>query len=364
MTKLNIGMFLMPQHPPERSLYDATQWDLEMIEYADKLGYSEVWIGEHFTAPWEPIPSPDLIIAQALLRTKQIKLAPGAHLLPYHHPVELAHRVAYLDHLAQGRLMLGIGAGGTQTDWELFAVDGKINREMMMEAWELMQRLWSDEESFSFRGKFYSANQPKARHDGILGPHIKPFQKPHPPIGITGFSAGSATLKMAGERGFIPMSLGWNSEYIKSHWNAVEEGARSVGKEADRSSWRITQDVFVAKTDEEAMAGALGGMMGRFFDESWLPLFKKQGDIKNLKPDPALADEEVTAELMAKTDWLVGSPETVAKKLQKLYDTVGGFGTLLITGYDYSESPEIWKESMRLLVEEVLPRLHVKLQTV
>ncbi|MGO4119347.1 hypothetical protein ACEQ6C_40070, partial [Rhizobium ruizarguesonis] len=52
--------------------------------------------------------------------------------------------------------------------------------------------------------------------------------------------------------------------------------------------WRITQDVFVAKTDEEAMAGALGGMMGRFFDESWLPLFKKQGDIKNLKPDPAI----------------------------------------------------------------------------
>ncbi|MGW9019456.1 LLM class flavin-dependent oxidoreductase, partial [Priestia megaterium] len=325
MTKLNIGMFLMPQHPPERSLYDGTQWDLEMIEYADKLGYSEVWIGEHFTATWEPIPSPDLMIAQALLRTKQIKLAPGAHLLPYHHPVELAHRVAYLDHLAQGRLMLGIGAGGTQTDWELFNVDGKSgeNRKMMMESLELMQRLWSDEGSFEFRGKYFSANQPKARHGGIEGPHIKPFQKPHPPIGVTGFSPASSTLKMAGARGFIPMSLGWNSEYIKSHWAAVTEGARSVDKEPNRKDWRITQDIFVARTDEEAMEGALGGMMGRFFDESWLPLFKAQGDIKNLKPDQNVADEDITAKYMAKNDWLVGSPETVAKKLQNLYDTVG-----------------------------------------
>ena len=86
---------MMPTHPPERSLYDATNWDLTVIRWAEELGYQEVWIGEHFTSPWEPIPSPDLIIAQALRETKSIVLAPGAHLLPYHHPVELAHRVAY-----------------------------------------------------------------------------------------------------------------------------------------------------------------------------------------------------------------------------------------------------------------------------
>ncbi|BBY20415.1 hypothetical protein MSTO_06200 [Mycobacterium stomatepiae] len=125
---MEIGMFLMPAHPPERSLYDATQWDLDMIELADQLGYVEAWVGEHFTVPWEPICAPDLLLAQALLRTKNIKLAPGAHLLPYHHPVELAHRVAYFDHLAQGRFMLGVGASGIPGDWALYDVDGKKRR--------------------------------------------------------------------------------------------------------------------------------------------------------------------------------------------------------------------------------------------
>ena len=59
----------------------------QVIRTADRLGYTEAWIGEHFTAPWEPNPAPDLLIAQALMQTKRIKLAPGAHLLPYHHPL-------------------------------------------------------------------------------------------------------------------------------------------------------------------------------------------------------------------------------------------------------------------------------------
>ena len=87
---MEYGLFLMPSHPPERNIYDAHQWDLDCLVLADELGYNEAWIGEHFTSPWEPIPSPDIMIAQALMRTKRIKLAPGAHLLPFHHPTELA----------------------------------------------------------------------------------------------------------------------------------------------------------------------------------------------------------------------------------------------------------------------------------
>ena len=102
---MKLGLFLMPSHPPERSPYDAQQWDLKCLRMADQYGLAEAWIGEHFTAPWEPVPSPDILIAQALMQTKNIKLGTGAHLLPFHHPIELAARVAYLDHLAQGRYM-------------------------------------------------------------------------------------------------------------------------------------------------------------------------------------------------------------------------------------------------------------------
>ena len=87
---IKLGLFMMPNHPPTVSINDAHDFDIETIVVADQLGYQEVWVGEHFTAPWEPIPSPDILIAQALLKTKNIRLGAGAHLLPYHHPVELA----------------------------------------------------------------------------------------------------------------------------------------------------------------------------------------------------------------------------------------------------------------------------------
>src|SRR5919202_486 len=105
---MQYGLFTMPSHPPERSLGDGHRWDLQTLRWADELGFSEGWIGEHHTAPWEPHPAPDLLIAQSLMETSHIRLAPGGFLLPYHHPAELANRVAMLDHLAQGRLNFGV----------------------------------------------------------------------------------------------------------------------------------------------------------------------------------------------------------------------------------------------------------------
>ena len=147
---MKLGLFLMPSHPPERGLLAGQQWDLAVLREADRLGYSEAWIGEHFTSRWEPNPAPDLLIAQALMQTRQIKLAPGAHLLPYHHPAELACRVAYMDHLAEGRYMLGIGASGLPSDWQLFCVDGMkgVNRDMTREALEIMLNVWASDGGF------------------------------------------------------------------------------------------------------------------------------------------------------------------------------------------------------------------------
>src|SRR5438477_8444332 len=142
---MQYGLFTMPSHPPERGLYDGHRWDLQTLRWADELGFAEAWIGEHHTAPWEPHPSPDLLIAQALMETGQIRLAPGGFLLPYHHPAELAHRVAMLDHLAQGRLNFGVAASGLPSDWAMFNVDGNAgqHREMTREALDIILKLWT-----------------------------------------------------------------------------------------------------------------------------------------------------------------------------------------------------------------------------
>ena len=228
---MKLGLFMMPSHPPERDIYDSHQWDLDYLELADRLGYDEAWIGEHFTAPWEPIPAPDLMIAQALQRTRNIKLGSGVHLLPYHHPAELAHRIAYLDHIAQGRFMFGIGSSGLPSDWALFDVDGNNgqHREMTRESLDIILKIWQSQGPFEYQGKFWNVNVPDTMYD-VLRYFLTPYQKPHPPIAVASASYRSPTLVIAGERGFIPMSLALNTDYCRSHWEAIEEGARKAGR--------------------------------------------------------------------------------------------------------------------------------------
>ena len=192
-------------------------------------------------------------MAQALLQTKNIRLGPGGFLLPYHHPAELANRVAMLDHMAQGRFNFGVAASGLPSDWAMFDVDGFTgqHREMTRESLEIILRLWTEDEPFEYKGQYWNVNKTGRMYDTLI-PHITPFQKPHPPIGVAGLSKNSDTLKMAGERGFLPMSLNLNPSYVKSHWDAVEEGAKRSGRTPHRSEWRMVREVFVAETDEEA----------------------------------------------------------------------------------------------------------------
>ena len=94
-------------HPPRRSFADSYDRDLDLLVHADRLGYHEAWIGEHFTEMWENAPAPKLLIAKALALTERIVLATGVTLLPLNHPVDTAHRIAMLDHMARGRFYWG-----------------------------------------------------------------------------------------------------------------------------------------------------------------------------------------------------------------------------------------------------------------
>jgi alkanesulfonate monooxygenase SsuD/methylene tetrahydromethanopterin reductase-like flavin-dependent oxidoreductase (luciferase family) len=355
---MEFGYFTMPSHPPERGLKAGHDWDLQTLRWLDELGYKEAWIGEHYTAPWEPHPSPDLLIAQALTQTKRLRIGPGGFLLPYHHPAELAARVAMLDHLSEGRLNFGVAASGLPTDWAMFQVDGTagVNREMTREALDIILRLWSDEPTFDYKGQFWQVAKPETMF-GFLKPHIYPLQKPHPPIGVAGFSKQSDTLKLAGEKGFLPLSLNLNPAYVASHWEAVEIGAARTGRTPKRADWRLVREVFVADTDEEAMRLSAGGMMGRMMREYFLQLLGNFGFLEYLKHDPSVADSDVTPEYCAKHNWLIGSPATVAEKLERIYREAGGFGGLLVFGFDYADNPEAWHTSLRLLIEEVGPRV-------
>ena len=104
---MNFGLFMMPLHPPSRSFADSYDRDMELIVQADQLGYHEAWIGEHITETWENAPVPELLIAQGLALTKQIKFATGVTMLPLHHPVDTAHRIAMLGPHGPRPILLG-----------------------------------------------------------------------------------------------------------------------------------------------------------------------------------------------------------------------------------------------------------------
>ncbi|HKY89455.1 MAG TPA: LLM class flavin-dependent oxidoreductase [Nevskiaceae bacterium] len=359
---MKFGHFTMPSHPPERSLRDGVEWDLQVIRWCDALGFTEAWVGEHHTAPWEPNPAPDLLLAQAIRETQRIRLGPGGFLLPYHHPAELANRVAMLDHLSGGRLNFGVAASGLPSDWHLFQVDGMsgVNRDMTREALDLILRLWREDEPFTHEGKFWKVAKPGEMF-GLLRPHLKPLQQPHPPIAVAGLSKGSDTLKLAGERGFIPMSLNLNPGYVASHWDSVLAGAQRTGRTPHRGDWRLVREVLVAPTDAEAERLALSGPMARMMREYFLPLLSNFGFQAYFKHDASVPDSDVTVEYCAKHNWIVGSPSTVAEKIEAMYHEVGGFGTLLVFGFDFAETPGVWQRSLQLLAEEVAPRLeHLK----
>ena len=253
---MELGYFSMPSHPPERDLKAGHDWDLQTLRWLDELGYTEAWIGEHHTAPWEPHPSPDLLIAQALLQTKRLRIGPGGFLLPYHHPAELANRVAMLDHLSEGRL--NVRRRRLRPADRLGDVQRRrhVRRQPRDDARGARHHPAPVERraDVPLPGQILERGQAGTDVRRSCEPHIKPLQKPHPPIGVAGLSKNSDTLKLAGEHGFLPLSLNLNPAYVASHWDAVEEGAARTGRTPHRRDWRLVREVFVADTDAEAMA--------------------------------------------------------------------------------------------------------------
>lgn len=146
------------------------------------------------------------------------------------------------------------------------------------------------------------------------------------------------------------------------HWEVYEEAAQAAGRTSDRASWRVVREVFVAETDAQARKWCLEGNMGRQEGTYLLPLFKAFDFAQWMTVDPSVTQADLTPEYFVDHGWLVGSVETMTEKLLEMNQQVGGFGTLLVLGFDYSENPEPWRQSMELLAREVLPKVNRALQ--
>ena len=157
--RMKFGIFLGPFHRVGENPTLAMERDLELIEWLDKLGFDEAWIGEHHSAGWEIISSPEVFIAAAAQRTNRIKLGTGVVSLPYHHPLMVANRMVQLDHMTYGRVLFGVGPGALPGDAYMMGIPHELQRERMDESLGVILRLFTETEPFSYKSDWFELKE-------------------------------------------------------------------------------------------------------------------------------------------------------------------------------------------------------------
>jgi alkanesulfonate monooxygenase SsuD/methylene tetrahydromethanopterin reductase-like flavin-dependent oxidoreductase (luciferase family) len=356
---MQLGLFMQPVHPPGRDYGEVLEEDREAIRLADRLGYSECWIGEHFTAVAEPITVPLTFCATLIHETQRIKFGTGVIGLPITHPVAVAAHAAMFDHLARGRFLMGVGPGSLSTDVEAFRTGDPATRGRKVgEALDIILALWAGEAPYQFKGEFYDIElKDVSRLEWGVGQLVKPLQQPHPPIALSLVTPNSFSAGVAGERGFIPVSGNFiQPRYVATHWTGYAEGCARAGRPADPAVWRVARSVFVCEDDAFARdyVADPDGVLAHYFGYL-MSGFRARGALFLLKDDESVPDEQVDAAEVAGSMVSAGTPSTVLDQLVAFRDEVGHFGTLVSVAHDWDDA-ERWRRSMQLLAEEVMPR--------
>ena len=143
--RIRFGVFMPPMHPTNEDPTLAIHRDFELMELLDDLGYHEAWIGEHHSGGWEIHGSPELFIAAAAQRTRNIRFGTGVVSTPYHHPYMVAERIRNLDHITRGRLMFGMGPGSLPSDAHMLGVETARVRDLLEESIDPIARLLNGE---------------------------------------------------------------------------------------------------------------------------------------------------------------------------------------------------------------------------
>ncbi|HVM77383.1 MAG TPA: LLM class flavin-dependent oxidoreductase [Stellaceae bacterium] len=357
---MKLGYFTMPLHPPSRSYTETLKEDREAIVLADRLGYEEAFVGEHVTDQAETITSCLMFIASLMSDTKRIKLGSGTVNLPNSHPAAVAAQVAMVDHLLEGRFLLGISPGGLRSDAEVFGNLDADRTAMFVEAIDMVLKIWSTPAPYNLEGKFWKITTARTL-DAEIGQGIilKPYQRPHPPIVVTVVAPFSKGVVAAAERGWTPISANFlQPPWVASHWPMYEQGCKNAGREARRSDWRVAKSVFVADAAATALRYAKGeGSPYRFYYRNLMRKLIGNGRPELFKRDRAMPDSAITLDYVVDSLVICGTVESVVEQLLEFRQTVGDFGTLLYAGHDWTD-PVLARRSMELMATEVMPRVN------
>ncbi len=322
---------------------------LDEVELAERIGIDQIWFFEHHLIPTAPVPSPNLLIAAAAQRTSRIRFASMVNILPFRHPLLVAEEVAMLDNLTNGRFDMGLGRGLRPPEFAAFGIDQQASREMFLEAFDIICRVWADE-IFEHRGRYWTTQK-----NGPLSPPL--VQRPHPPFLVSAQSEES--LRWAAEHDIPFAQIDSLIDQAKRDAASYRDVQTAHGQ-APAPRLYLMREIYIAETDARARDEAhpwllqywdLWNRYTQFSHGGRLPdsydFWRKQAPMLH-----AMSFDETVANDMV----ILGSPETVANAILRLADQVDLMGLALI--FKLGAMPyEMVERSMRAFGEGVMPRI-------
>jgi limonene 1,2-monooxygenase len=340
--RMKFGIFMAPFHELGDDPTLCLERDLETIQWLDYLGFDEAWIGEHHSAGWETIASPEVFIGVAAERTKHIKLGTGVISLPYHHPLLVANRMILLDHLTRGRVMMGVGPGALTTDALMLGIDPPTQRPRMEEAMGIILRLFTETEPITVESEWFTLRNARV--------HLRPFTQPHLPIAVAAAQTPSGMVT-AGKFGAAVLSFSrprGAEATLNDFWGIAEKTAAQHGQTMNRNDWRVVLHVHLAETREQATAEArvkAGDYRHNYFETTLgQPV---TFDVPN---------SEIIDHMVENDIWCVGTPDDLLELIHRLDDDSGGFGGILIQATEWATRDQV-RHSYELVARYVKPQL-------
>ncbi|HET9602572.1 MAG TPA: LLM class flavin-dependent oxidoreductase [Acidimicrobiales bacterium] len=344
MTRLRFGIFMAPFHPAGENPTLALERDLELIEHLDRLGYDEVWVGEHHSAGSEIIASPEIFLAVAAERTRSIRLGTGVISVSYHNPLWVAERMVLLDHLTRGRAMLGVGPGALPTDAEMIGLDATETRPLLEEGMDVIMRLLRTDDPVTSKTSTWDLRDARL--------HLRPYSDPLFDVAVAAVASPSGP-RLAGKYGVGLLSVGATQsegfDVLGLHWDVMEERARTFGTEVDRDLWRLVGLMHIADTKEQAYRDVEYGIV------KWFNYFQHVAAFPQMSVGDARLVREMIDFVNESGLGSVGTVDQAGEQIERLTKQSGGFGCYLLLAHEWAD-PRATQHSYELIARHVMPQ--------
>src|SRR6266568_2123213 len=249
---MKFGIFYEHQLPRpwnEGDEHRLFQEALDQVELADKLGIDYAWEVEHrFLEEYSHSSAPEIFLAAASQRTKNIRLGHGICLMPprYNHPARVAERIATLDLVSDGRVEFGTGESASEMEMGGFGVRREEKKGMWEEATRECVKMMSETPYSGVEGAFV----------GMPSRNVipKPLQKPHPPLWVA--SSRRETTMVAARLGMGSLGFAFETpeeaqERVEQYFELIREECTPIGV-AINPALAVLSSLSCFETDEEA----------------------------------------------------------------------------------------------------------------